>query len=83
VRRAYPGRGQLRLGGFSGARGVSGDEAYFLHHIIDTVEGALRGQAGLEEALLKEWTRRRRRQIDRGELTYIAHQLDFFGIKEG
>jgi hypothetical protein len=43
----------------------------------------VRGQAGLEEKALNEWTRHRRRQIDRGELTYIAHQLDFFGIKEG
>jgi SAM-dependent methyltransferase len=68
---------------FPGPHGYPGDEAFFLRHIIDTVEGAVRGQAGLEEKALNEWTRQRRRQIDRGELTYIAHQLDFFGIKEG
>jgi SAM-dependent methyltransferase len=68
---------------FPGPQGYPGDEAYFLHHIIDTVEGAVRGQAGLGEEELQNWTRTRRRQIDRGELVYIAHQLDFFGMKEG
>lgn len=68
---------------FPGPEGYPGDEAYFLHHIIDTVEAALRGQAGLEEEELQSWTRARHRQIDQGHLTYIAHQLDFFGIKEG
>ncbi len=68
---------------FPGPEGYPGDEAYFLRHIIDTVEAAVRGRAGLGEAELQNWTRTRRRQIDRGELTYIAHQLDFFGIKEG
>lgn len=68
---------------FPGPEGYPGDEAYFLRHIIDTVEAAVRGRAGLGEALLDEWIYARRRQIDRGELVYIAHQLDFFGIKEG
>lgn len=68
---------------FPGPEGYPGDEAYFLRHILDTVEAAVRGGAGLGEEELQNWIRTRRRQIDRGELTYVAHQLDFFGIKEG
>ncbi len=68
---------------FPGPQGYPGDEAYFLRHIIDTVEAAVRGRAGLGEEELQNWTRTRGHQIDRGELVYIAHQLDFFGIKEG
>jgi SAM-dependent methyltransferase len=68
---------------FPGPNGYPGEEAYFLHYLIHTVDGALRGQPLLKEELLKEWASRRHQQIERGELTYIAHQLDFFGIKEG
>jgi SAM-dependent methyltransferase len=65
-----------RLGGYPN------DEAYFLHHLIHTVDGALRGHPLLKEASLQEWISRRRQQVEQAELTYIAHQLDFFGIKE-
>jgi SAM-dependent methyltransferase len=68
---------------FSGPEGYQGDEAYFLHYIIHTVEGTLRGQPLLEEEALNNWTSQRHQQIERGELSYIAHQLDFFGVKEG
>jgi SAM-dependent methyltransferase len=68
---------------FPGSGGYVGDEAFFLHYIVDTVYGALRGQPLLQEEVLQQWTSRRHDQIDRGELSYIAHQLDFFGIKEG
>ncbi|MEJ2070833.1 MAG: class I SAM-dependent methyltransferase [Syntrophobacterales bacterium] len=67
---------------FPGPQGYPDDEAYFLHYIIHTVEGALRGQPLLEEKTLKDWTSRRHQQIERGELAYVAHQLDFFGVKE-
>jgi SAM-dependent methyltransferase len=57
-------------------------EAYFLHYIVNTVEGALRGHPLLSERSLQEWTSRRHQQIDQDKLVYLAHQLDFFGIKE-
>lgn len=56
-----------------------GDEAVFLHHIIDTVDRELRGHAELDQDRFAAWVAERRRQIDAAALSYIAHQLDFFG----
>jgi len=67
---------------FPGTEEYPDDEAYFLHYIIHTIEGALQGQPNLEVKTLQDWTSRRHQQIERGELTYLAHQLDFFGVKE-
>ncbi|MEZ4656748.1 MAG: class I SAM-dependent methyltransferase [Caldilineaceae bacterium] len=55
------------------------DEAYFLHFIIDTMRGALADDAALESARFAQWIEQRHQQIERGELVYIAHQLDFVG----
>jgi len=52
------------------------DEAYFLHFIIHTVAGALRGHPGLDGPTFEAWVAARHAQIERGELIYIAHQLD-------
>jgi len=56
-----------------------GDEAAFLHPIIEMIEGALRGHPDLDGERLRAWVETRRRQIDEARLTYIAHQIDFFG----
>lgn len=52
------------------------DEAYFLHFIIETVANALRGHPELDAAAFIGWITERHRQIEHGELIYIAHQLD-------
>ena len=57
----------------------AGDEAYFLHFIVTTVESALADSPKLEAGRLGDWSRERHAQIDRGKLVYAAHQLDFFG----
>jgi SAM-dependent methyltransferase len=57
-----------------------GDEAYFLHHILDTVRAALETHAELDPSAFANWLRSRHDQVDRGELVYIAHQLDIFGL---
>ena len=67
---------------FPGPDGYPHDEAYFLHHLVNTIDGALRGHPHLQEEALQEWISQRHRQIDQGELIYIAHQLDFCGVKE-
>lgn len=60
--------------------GVNGaypqDEAYFLYFILHFFEESLRGSAELDENVFADWLRKRRKQIERGELIYVAHQLD-------
>lgn len=59
------------------------DEAYFLHFIVHTMHGALRGDPAVAQPAdalsFEEWIAARHAQIERGELVYIAHQLDFMG----
>lgn len=55
-------------------RGYPEDEAFFLRHILDTVENAVSGR--VSEAVLSSWSSARRRQVEDTELVFIAHQLD-------
>jgi SAM-dependent methyltransferase len=64
---------------FPGPDGYSGDEAYFLHAIIDTIGRALNSHPQLERGRFQAWLAQRHRQIEAAGLTYIAHQLDFLG----
>lgn len=59
--------------------GYPGDEAYFLHHIVQTIWTALEGNTELRGAGFEAWARARHEQIERAELCYIAHQLDVLG----
>lgn len=52
------------------------DEAYFLHHILHFFEQSLANHPDLEPQQWQNWLAERRAQIGRGELVYIAHQLD-------
>ncbi len=63
---------------FPRSEGYQGDEAYFLHFLIDTLERALIGHPNLDPKVFREWISKRHAQIDNCELVYIAHQLDFF-----
>ncbi len=55
------------------------DEAYFLHHILHFFADSLHQHPTLDPAQLAAWLAERHEQIERGELVYIAHQLDFIG----
>jgi SAM-dependent methyltransferase len=68
---------------FPTTQGYPADEAYFLHFIINTMAGALIDHPDLDLMRFKEWIDARHAQVDRGELIYIAHQLDFVGRWEG
>jgi hypothetical protein len=61
--------------------GVNGkypaNEAYFLHFILHFFEESLTGHAELDATAFADWLKERRAQIERGELIYIAHQMDF------
>ena len=64
---------------FPGPDGYPGDEAFFLHFIIDTIGRALHGHPELAASRFQAWIDQRHRQIEARELIYIAHQLDFLG----
>lgn len=64
---------------FPGSHGYAGDEAYFLHFIVETVGEALRDHPELDPQALERWLEERHKQIDRAQLVYVAHQLDFLG----
>jgi hypothetical protein len=55
----------------------SEDEAYFLHFILHFFEESLTGHDELDAEAFAHWLLERRAQIERGELVYIAHQMDF------
>lgn len=61
---------------FDDGSGYVGDEAYFVHHILHTIESELEKDETLRAAV-RSWGQLRHEQVDRGELVYIAHQLDF------
>jgi SAM-dependent methyltransferase len=59
--------------------GYPDDEGHFLHALIDTVRGALveATESGeLEAGAFERWIDERHAQVDRGELVFLAHQLD-------
>ncbi len=53
------------------------DEASFLHFIVQTIQGALSGNLQIAPDRLAQWGTDRHGQIERGELVYVTHQLDF------
>jgi SAM-dependent methyltransferase len=55
------------------------DEAYFLHFIVHTMHGALCTDPAVAGKDFEQWITARHVQVERGELIYIAHQLDFMG----
>ncbi len=61
---------------FPGSATYSQDVAYFLHHIINFVWESLQDNEAIPRDELQEWNAARHAQINRGELVYIAHQLD-------
>lgn len=64
---------------FPGPNGYLADEAYFLHFIVHTIGQALHGHPDLDPAHFAAWLAERHAQIERGELAYVAHQLDLLG----
>lgn len=55
------------------------DEAYFLHYILHFFEDSLAGRPELDQQRFRSWMARRRKQIEDGELIFIAHQIDVCG----
>ncbi len=67
-----------------GANGTyPADEKYFLHFILHFFEESLTGHADLDAGAFANWLAARRAQVERGELVYIAHQMDFLVKRNG
>ncbi len=64
---------------FAGQEGYVADEKFFLQFIIHTLSDVLTNEAQLDNGRFTAWITERLAQIERGELVYIAHQLDFVG----
>ena len=60
------------------------DEAYFLSCILHFVESTLQVDIlQLDAREFEDWLALRRQQVARGELMYVAHQLDYCGRVDG
>ncbi len=57
------------------------DESYFLHFILQTIQQALASNPQLDRQQFENWILERHGQVERGELLYIAHQMDFLAQK--
>jgi len=57
--------------------GYPAAEAYFLQFILHFFEETLEDHPELDITTFADWLAKRRSQIERGELVYIAHQMDF------
>ncbi len=64
----YPSQGKYPL-----------DEAYFLMHILETIERELSGHPSLDQGDFTGWIKKRKEQVLDGELIYMAHQIDALG----
>ena len=53
------------------------DEKYFLQHVLSFFENSLKDCDELKGLSFENWLASRHEQIERGELIYIAHQIDF------
>ena len=58
------------------------EEAYFLQYVLHFFEESLKGHPELDVEAFTGWLDKRCGQIARGELVYIAHQMDFL-VKVG
>lgn len=57
------------------------DESYFLECILHFFDESLSGHRQLDAEKFASWLAARRGQVARGELVYIAHQMDFLVTK--
>jgi hypothetical protein len=57
--------------------GYPAEEAYFLQFILHFFEESLENHPELDAAVFADWLEKRHVQVERGELVYIAHQVDF------
>jgi len=68
---------------FAGAQGYPQDEGYFLHFILHTLHQQLGSHPDLDPTRFSAWIAERHAQVERGELVFVAHQLDLLAQSPG
>lgn len=58
------------------------DEKYFLQFILHFFQNSLNECDELDASTFEGWLANRHQQIEKGELVYIAHQMDFLACKK-
>jgi hypothetical protein len=61
---------------FPKSNGYKDQETYFLHFIVHTIHNELSGHEALDVRSLDSWVAQRHAQIEKGELVFIAKQMD-------
>ena len=64
---------------FAGEDGYADDDAFFLRCILGFFEQSVGARSEIDAHRFSAWLSERRAQAVRGELVYLAHQLDFVG----
>lgn len=59
----------------------SEETRFFLSYILDTIAGALSGEATLPESTVRAWLNEKRELLAQGKLIYLTHQIDVCGRK--
>lgn len=62
---------------YPGVAGYLAEDRYFLNYILGFFEQSLKGHPDLDPQAFAAWLAMRYVQVERAELTYIAHQMDF------
>ncbi len=62
-------------------RRYRGEERYFLKAILNFIACSLKGNPQIDPQELDYWLRERYRHLKKGELFFLAHNLDFLGTK--
>jgi len=61
--------------------GLDEDEKYFLHCILSFIEHTVGRDDRVDKDIFQRYIAERRKQCDLGQLSYLAHNMDYFGLK--
>jgi len=58
-------------------------QSYFLHHILHTIDEELKHDPEIDTRRLTDWIAQRHAQVEKGELIFMAKQIDVLARKTG
>lgn len=57
------------------------EEKYFLYHILSFINKEMQRRPEIQSSRYEEWLSARKEQIRKGELTFLAHNIDVLGTR--